>query len=565
VKDLRGILCGWILLSLAPPAGDPKVTGIRAVCRNGQTFVTWKDAAEGEEGAGLRYTLVRSASPITEENVGRAEVCGAGILNHSARLFGTAFTPKDRLDPKRPMSVLEEGGTPLPLWSGLGVHTILKEGKSYYAVRVTDEKSVPLGRIVAGESATVEPVEEKVAPIQPVKLYDSKDRGPYWKQTCISGEKGLPLHLNLHASQGQGGGAGDYGDYYLYFGTPEMGYCDGIPGVFSVKELRDKPGNRLVLETRDAIVHPGGKRAVETYWFGYVCVPQRAAHPEPRAYPFTERRLAWILGWTILKYGADPDRVSCGGGSMGAWGSTSFGFRRPDLFAAVYPDRPRTIQRGMPSIVEKIDGKVFMPDGVTGYLDRMDGVRFASEHAEDLPFIGWCCGRNDGFATWKEQVEMIRALTRNHHGFAFSWNNGDHSSGSKAMALIHQDYPAPKFARSRSYPAFGHSSIDQDPGSGDPKDGDAEGGINLGFEWKDVVDEERGWSATLSNARAKGEMTVDVTPRRCQKFRPKADEPLKWTASSGGSGSVASGASGLVTIEKVRLKAGEPTTLRITR
>jgi len=363
------ILAFALVLGFAPPAGDPEVTGVRAVSRNGQTFVTWKDAAEGEEGSGLRYVLYRSASPITEENAGRAEVCVAGIPNNSARLFGTAFTPKDRLDPKRPMSVLEEGGTPLPLWSGLAVRTILKDGKSYYAVRVTDEKSVPLARIVPGRSAIVEPVE----------------------------------------------------------------------------------------------------------------------------------------------------------------------------------------------------GKVFMPDGVTGYLERMNGVQFASEHAEDLPFFGWCCGRNDGFATWKEQVEMVRALVRNHHGFAFAWNNGDHSSGSKPMTLIHQDYPASKFARSRSYPAFGNSSIDENPGDGDPREGDLEGGINLGFDWRDIVDEEGGWTAAILNSRAKGDMTVDVTPRRCRKFRPKPGESLKWSDSTGGSGSVAAGAAGLVTIEKVRLKPGEPTTLKITR
>ena len=44
--------------------------------------------------------------------------------------------------------------------------------------------------------------------------------------------------VELHASQGQGGPAGDYGDYYLYFATPEMGYRDGLPGVFSVEERR---------------------------------------------------------------------------------------------------------------------------------------------------------------------------------------------------------------------------------------------------------------------------------------------------------------------------------------
>jgi hypothetical protein len=565
MTGLRGVLCGWILLSSGLTPGDLKVTGIRAVSHHGQTFVTWKDAAEGEDGAALRYVLYRSASPITEENVGAAEICVSGILNHSGRLFGTAFNPKDRLDPKRPMSVVEEGGAPLAPWSGLAVRTILKDGKSYYAVRVTDDKSAPMGRIVPGENATREPIEEKVAPIQPLKLADSNGRGTYWKQLVLTGEKGLPLHLRLHASEGQGGGASDHGDYYLYFGTPDMGYCDGLPGVFSVKEAREKTGNRLILETRDAIVHPSGKRAVETYWFGYVCVPQGSAQREPRAYPFTERRLEWVLGWTIAKYGADPERVTCSGGSMGAWGSTSFGFRHSDLFAAVYPDRPRTIQRGMPSLAEKNEAKVFMPDGVTGYLDRMDSVQFATDHLEDLPFYGWCCGRNDGFATWKEQVAMVRALTRSRHGFAFAWNNGDHSSGSKPMSLIQQDYPAHKFARNRSYPAFGNSSIDQDPGAGDPKEGDLEGGINLGFDWKDVVDEEGGWTATISNSRCSAEMTVDVTPRRCRKFRPKPGDRLNWTSSSGGSGSVSAGPAGLVTIEKLRLKPAEPTTLRITR
>ena len=39
----------------ATVAGE--VAEIQAVCRNGQSFVTWKDAAEGEADAKLRYTL----------------------------------------------------------------------------------------------------------------------------------------------------------------------------------------------------------------------------------------------------------------------------------------------------------------------------------------------------------------------------------------------------------------------------------------------------------------------------------------------------------------------------
>jgi len=195
----------------------------------------------------------------------------------------------------------------------------------------------------------------------------------------------------------------------------------------------------------------------------------------------------------------------------------------------------------------------------------MDMVAFASEHHGDLPFFGWCCGRRDGFATWQEQVDMAKALTAAHHGFAFAWNDGDHSSGSAAMGQVMKHYPAHKFARNQSYPAFGNSSINSDPGPGDPKAGDMEGGINLGFAWRDVADEEGRWSATLSNELCQAEMTVDVTPRRCQRFKAKAREKLKWTNSAGGSGEIAADPWGLVTVEKVRIKPGEETVLTISR
>jgi hypothetical protein len=66
-----------VLLALGPTAAEdapaPRVTGIRTAHRHGQTFVTWTDAAEGEAGAKYRYSLYRSARPITQENLGQAE------------------------------------------------------------------------------------------------------------------------------------------------------------------------------------------------------------------------------------------------------------------------------------------------------------------------------------------------------------------------------------------------------------------------------------------------------------------------------------------------------------
>lgn len=158
---------------------------------------------------------------------------------------------------------------------------------------------------------------------------------------------------------------------------------------------------------------------------------------------------------------------------------------------------------------------------------------------------------------------MVKALTANHHGFTFAWNDGGHSEGGKPMGIITKYYPASRFARNRSYPAFGNSSINQNMGNGDKKDGDLEGGINLGFDWKELVDEEGKWSITVSNELAKEAMTVDVTPRRCQKFKLKPGVKCKWTTSTGASGASEVDQWGLVTVPKVVIKADMGTVLTI--
>lgn len=547
-------------------AEELKVTGIQAEHRNGQTFITWKDVAEGEAGGQYRYNVYRAAEPITAANLAAAELCHKGVLNHSGQQYGYAFRPAERADAKKPMAIIKEGAAPLPLWSGLAVYTARKEGKACYAVVATDLKGQPQTQLVTGASATAQAVEEKAAQLVPIKIEDSKTYGQYAKQCCITGTPNMPLMVELHASSAQGGNAGSHGDYYLFFAGPDMGHADGMPGAFTVQETHRPANNQLVFRARETIANPSGGSSLETHWFGYYCVPHGSEQPEPRAYPFTERRTDWQVAWVVEKYKADPMRVYCTGGSMGAWGSTSYGFRRPQRFAAVYPNRPRTIQKGLPSIsARKKDEKVLMDDGKTDYFERMNAVKFVSEHHEDLPFFGWCCGRRDGFATWQEQLDMVKALTAARHGFAFAWNDGDHSSGAKPMDAVMKWYPPHLFALNVSYPVFGNSSIDNKPGNGDPKDGEMEGGINLGFKWELVADEEARWEVKISNELAQGEMTVDVTPRRCQKFRLAPGTAVTWKSSTGGEGKLAADAHGMVTVEKLKLDKGAATTLTLVR
>jgi hypothetical protein len=559
-----------------PPPDE--LTHVHIVMHDGQTFVLWPDHAQGDAGIGYRYDVYRRTDgPITAANLGSSQVIARGMLNNSAKLFGTAFLEAQRVDPSLPTATIVQDGGPLPMWSGVTVHTAKDAACAYYAVIATDTAGTPVESVVAGQTATTVPTAEAPAPRAPIKIYDAKDRGPYWQQTAPTGKTGLPITLLLHASNAQGGGAGAYGDYFLYFGDESNGYQDGLPGVFSVRETNTEPIDRLVIENRDTVVAPNGVGGVETYWFGYASKPLWAPPNTPAfAYPFTEHRLLWITNYAVTRYQADPLRVTCSGGSMGAWGSMSFCFHHPELFAAILADRPRMRQTTLPSLIDPLRrdyltattnpavSTVVMDDGVTSFLDRTDSVAFVTNHpeADELPYLVWGIGRQDGFSAWQPHLDMVRALKASHRGFVFAWNNGDHSTtvGANLIAAT----PVDQFALNRSYPAFANSSIDSDLGDGDPASGDLTGGINLGFSWSNVVDQNKTWAATLSNSVATTVMTVDVTPRRAQEFKLQSGTVVTWSSSTGDKGTATADAAGLVTITGLRIPLKEAVTLTVT-
>ena len=82
------------------------------------------------------------------------------------------------------------------------------------------------------------------------------------------------------------------------------------------------------------------------------------------------------------------------------------------------------------------------------------------------------------------------------------------------------------FSLRESYPAFSNFSLNDNPGSGDPEEGDITGYMNFGLEWKDILDEKEQYAATIFIAAGKPILptTVDVTLRRLQQFKAKPGE-----------------------------------------
>jgi hypothetical protein len=548
------------------------VTGIAASYHDGQTFITWRDVAPGVDGTGYRYSVYRSTRPITEATLSSAERIAFGIVNNSAGLFGTNFWPEDRLKPNKPMTVTRQGGKPLPRWSGIDVHTALKDEAAFYAVAATDRDLKRLGRIVPGKNATTVAVEEHAAPIEPILLADAQGRPDSTAYATVDAEKGLPLTVRLHVTEPAGGGASDQGDYYLYYGNDSMGYRDGMPGVFSVEtggEFATVLGgylgtHRLELNSRDAIISPFGDGVFETDWFGYEAVPQWAPNTPPRVYPFTENRLQWLIDWTVHRYAVDAQRIYVLGQSMGGWGAMIFGLHHPEIFAAIYSGMPRPRVRNVPTLVPRDEtDPALMADG-TDYFQRMDTVRFVTEAHFDLPFVAWTIGRHDQYASWADQVDLVHAMEATHRGFVFAWTGLDHADGTRPMPTVLRYFGPNRFARDKSYPAFSNSSIDARLGNGDPADGDKEGGINLGFAWSDPDDTADHWSARIANDLAHQDMTVDITPRRVQHFVVGAGQAIKWQTSGGASGTATADRDGVVTIPKLVIRPHAETTLTLT-
>lgn len=283
----------------------------------------------------------------------------------------------------------------------------------------------------------------------------------------------------------------------------------GIHNVFRFSYSRWDLANVTVIRPVDRY------NTAESYWMGF--------YDGLNVQLCTERRLDTMLRWADENIpNLDPTKKILAGGSMGGWGSMRYGLRRPQHFAAIYPDRPRWRFSG-PGVyaVPTLDsGEVGaggtatnFTDATSPYLKPEDGGYKVSEHmnmiayvadtSHDIPWVGWCLGRQDGFAIFSDHVDAVVAMRAAKRGFAFAWNDGDHGTGS-IMSQIRQSYEYGTFKLGQGYPLFTNHSGDQDPAV------DLVGGINIGLSFRNVVESAGAWSCQVTSVL--GARTVTVEP-----------------------------------------------------
>jgi hypothetical protein len=496
------------------------------------------------EVAPVAYRVYRHGERIAPSNIHEAQRLASvePLSGYDTEVYTIHFKGEYIDQREEPESFIPtfapEPGRALHPGEAMYVHTPERAGSAYYAVTCVlggTENLVAVGP--ANSLAT--PVAETPAPPQPVLQYRQEDR--YRKEVVEHWYRlwAAPPLTNLPGRSYRIGVA--VTDDFRGPGPLEI---NGISWIFNVREaIRVPKPDRVTLAVErqlpwlPALFYNEGRGTL------------RAA-TECKVDYFSERYMASAIKWVMSNYTIDRSKIH---GSL-----LYFGLRHPEIFpkmsfghyTATYDYRwaPGSPAHLGPEGIQTVDGEdAWAMYSVGGYVGAYPG--------RDIPFL--ICisgtGKDRGHTSefgWQDDPRGWRALMDARQPFAAAWSgNWRHYPVFERFNRMQWDGPVPAFSR---------CSLDNNPGNGDPADGDYYGQINGWLLWEDTgwVDEPDRWAMTvfLHESCPRDRCTVDLTPRHCRRFRPKPDEAFTWTNTTAdgrrlASGQVTADRWGLVTIE----------------
>lgn len=311
-------------------------------------------------------------------------------------------------------------------------------------------------------------------------------------------------------------------------------------------------------------------------WQGFhECISTLRGYGEGVVHNYPQRRVLAASAWGVADPDLfiDPERV-CLWGQLASWG-----LRHGDTYGVVMSNGYGNLAIG--KLAQQHGWKWGpYPTGSKNWLgvdqwEYMNLAKWIRENpAVELPY--WLCWPvygaypahtvgDFGFMPWPE---MIHAMASTKRAFAANWSTNGPGPVGPLRDLVH------RIRLHQSLPAFSNCSLDHSPGDGDHDDAEKGGRVNLYQLWEPetIVDEPDRWEITLMlrNDCPQSQCITDLTPRRCQKFRAKPGETLRWTHTTLAdnrpiqSGTATADQWGLVTVQKLKLDR-EKTRVRIFR
>ncbi|MFC1706118.1 hypothetical protein ACFL59_04740 [Planctomycetota bacterium] len=363
---------------------------------------------------------------------------------------------------------------------------------------------------------------------------------------------------------------------------------------------------------------------MNSYWWGYATNLPGGIATSGSVPNYTQRRVLNLLEWLLRTYpGADPDRVYVVGGSMGGAGAATLGLLYARHFCYVYSTigqmiprkhRPYRLSRlgilwGSPA--QNLDDGTGM-----GVWDRMDLTRalrddhearqqfLFTKHGKDDPTIHFGAVVFQSPLTGSSYYQAVQAERIGHYAV---WDEGGHGTNAQNADPVLGTYwwhsnlslvfdAETYLRRNLAFPAFSQSTLDDDPGTGQPNgrqswddtsgyagslsvagdtgwDGVIAGARNRHLRWRSsgIVDlPERfeiplcvfsgtGGAAPSAGYPTTGNLVagtlpaqVHVTVRRTQRFRPQPGQPVSWSFGAL-SGTASADQDGVVTVPNLPL------------
>jgi len=479
----------------------PRVKGIEARHKDGQTFITWMHpnppaARLGPEKAKARtltvkeykqlvakleadedrvgFRIYRHTRPITAETIGRAR-----LVDEVGQLTGwnTEYQGKYTLRSKKGGTVYryvaKDGEAPTPPGTGVYAHNPARPGQAWYAVTVAVNGEEDLSAFDDG-NATARPVVETVGQGAPV-LQRVRKPGEYEHHYY---NKDATLH-----------------DFTRWEAPPN---CNrpSRPLDYLVGVLPDRPAKAplaLRLHGWGGSMHGGGfwvdahegtimlstNQLPYDWWTGYhEYVGTWKSWREGAVRDYTQTRLLSMVDWVNTRWPVDMTRVSVGGGSMGgsgttnlavhhggriAWAAGSVGVHIPDSspqFTSSYIHCYGQVRWQLP----------FEDTGVSAFNWFSNEWYVLNRPKADIGLVCFSNGKNDGQIGWPQAVRFWKAMQKARQPHLFKWGLGGHGEGVRVPRREYRDEKGRRIRdvidcrTDQTLPAFTHCSLDDDPG-----------------------------------------------------------------------------------------------------
>jgi len=567
------ILLIAIASTAAPLLAESQVTDVKAFCREGQTFITFKelDDVKGEKYAIYRFDsdpweiqsqLGKKVGEVPEDSGAFQAEQRVKCLEAKTKIPGYNFRFIIRDNPDNdPKAQLPEG-------VGLFVRTVKQTGKSYYGV-------VPLidGKEDAARIGSVGPVAEKVELPGAVLVWKSPAGTGLVYTHWMDGETWDPFNEGNAYNFGVGLPP-------KYNGTdplPVMFYGHGMGGTYVAPDSAPY--------VKSLWIWHGDKSG--SWFLGAM------NRKKDRVVNYAEQRVRWSAKWLAAGRANQPWKVNmryvnAHGHSMGGTACNAWALRMGDIFCTTVNSAGATIHHRNRVWVNQAsrlwgpvktnlplhdlryeikDGRLNVTDTkVSGVWDYQNYAKWSLANMEkETAYLLISHGKRDGSVVFEPVPDFLDALQKSKRPFAAQWNMRGHSWSG--YGTRNSSWGGFKIAIDETVPAFANASNNDDPRKDDT------GTINGKLEWSapgndfdknsaddDIVDSAGMWAMNVRSLA--GPATVDVTPRRCQKFKVAPGKSCSWENQDCSDpknpkkidgGTVVADEHGLVTVEKFKV------------